>query len=293
MRIFYYNIDYVCNNKCLFCISHSVDNVPREMNIEHLLSVLRKEEPRPEDFIIINGGEPTLHSKFYELVNQLSEMPSVIKIYSNGVRVDASKIKNHAVEFIIPIHGPADVHDRLTRVKGSYDNTIASLEQFHKEGIPYNLKFILSKEMISSEFNVRTFLMEYGFKPKEIFLCKMNSTQKGSLNNFLLPDEAMIKNYLNAQIEELSYDYPLKLLDIPFCYLEREYQELFEKNALQEANFFYNDDRFDMLSEIYLKEKVETGECKTCRFYQECQMMYQSYYLLELSMDKKLSMVLE
>ena len=293
MRVFYYNIDYVCNNNCLFCISHSVDKVPREMNIEHLLSVLQKEEPQPEDFIIINGGEPTLHSKFYELINRLCEFPAVVKIYSNGVRIDASKLENHDVEFMIPIHGTEEIHDELTRVVGSYRNTVTSLQRLQKEGIPYNLKFIISKEMINSGFHVCTFLKEYGFTPKEIFLCKMNDTQKGSLNHFLLPDEARIKEYLNLQIAELKDDYPLKLLDIPFCYLHTEYQNLFEKNVLQEAKFFYNDDRFDMLQETYVKEKVEKTECQTCCFYDECQMMYESYYLLKLTPDKKLSMVLE
>ena len=94
MRIFYYNIDYVCNNNCLFCISHSVDKVPREMQVEHILSLLRENHPAPEDYIIINGGEPTLHSHFYELINQLHEVPSIVKIYSNGVKIDTTKINN-------------------------------------------------------------------------------------------------------------------------------------------------------------------------------------------------------
>lgn len=293
MRIFYYNIDYICNNKCLFCISHSVDNFSREMNIQHLLSTLHKEEPTSEDFIIINGGEPTIHSQFYELINQFSGIPAVVKIYSNGVKIDASKLKNHEIEFIIPIHGCAEVHDGLTRVKGAYENTINSLKKLQKEGIPYNLKFIISREMIASGFNICDFISRYDFNPKEIFLCRMNDTKKGSLNHFLLPDKERVRNYLNLQISELENNYPLKLLDFSFCYLNEEYQNLFEKNDLPEAVFFYNDDRFDMMQQIYRKEKVETKECKKCRFFKECQIMFESYFLLKLSQDKKLFMELE
>lgn len=92
------------------------------------------------DNINLTGGEPTIHPDFLFLLRKIRKIlpENRIIIVSNGrmfsyprFAKECLKINNLSLE--IALHGPnAKLHDKVTSVKGSFDQTIAGLDNILK-----------------------------------------------------------------------------------------------------------------------------------------------------------------
>ena len=74
MNIFYFNITYTCNSNCVFCYSHNTIHSGRifnEISTENFIDYLRSNNIKRTDRVIINGGEPFLHSDIINLLKSL------------------------------------------------------------------------------------------------------------------------------------------------------------------------------------------------------------------------------
>ena len=85
-KVFYFNINYTCNNRCVFCISHNVSRNKIEIAKDEIFKRLNEQHFHDGDYLILNGGEPTIHSQFYQIINGLSNLNLIVKIYSNGLK---------------------------------------------------------------------------------------------------------------------------------------------------------------------------------------------------------------
>lgn len=64
------------------------------MDIDTIINSLHNLKPDEKDLIVLNGGEPSFHPDFYDLLLMLqSEYQSDIAIYSNGSILNVSKLK--------------------------------------------------------------------------------------------------------------------------------------------------------------------------------------------------------
>lgn len=156
-KIIYFNINYSCNNKCIFCYSHNTINKisSKNLSFNEFKNFIEKNQLTEADRIIINGGEPSLHKE----VNQFLEYVSLSKIetlfFSNGriLKNLNTKFLTSNIRFVIPIHGTQKIHDYITGISGSFEETLSSMEWL-KNNAPYckvDLKIILNNETIKDE----------------------------------------------------------------------------------------------------------------------------------------------
>ena len=71
-RIFYTNITYGCNSNCVFCYSHNTKHIKdtyNEVSKESLVEYWNRMCVTKNDRIIINGGEPLLHTEFKDILH--------------------------------------------------------------------------------------------------------------------------------------------------------------------------------------------------------------------------------
>lgn len=286
-KVFYFNINYTCNNKCVFCISHNVSGKKREIPKDEILNRLSKKSVGEGSYLIVNGGEPTLHSEFYQIINEISKLNLTVKIYSNGVKIDTNKILNKKIEFIIPIHGSEIKHDHLTRRAGSYKNTLKSLRSLSVASIPFSIKFILSQEMIDDKFDIMNFLVKNKLNVKEIYLSRMNNSKVANKNNYTIPKSEDLIRYLKLQYKNLKLDYKIKFIDIPRCFLaDLNIDDFNVINIKQKEEFYFNDVERNMVSDVYGKERFCFDTCHDCKFSAECDLMSVSYYVLSSNRNK-------
>ena len=292
-NIVYFNINFTCNNKCVFCFSHNVGDMSREIPIDKFIQLLNSMKLQKDDIVVINGGEPSLHSEFDSLLKYAIFLPCVCKIYTNGRKLNIGNSLSDNISFIIPVHGNKLTHNLLTRAEESFEETIASLRWLDKNRINYNLKFIINNEMIQDDFNVLEFLEYYQLSPQEIYLSRMNVTIKSNKNQYLTPSFEDEYEYLMKLFKLLNNtDFTIKFLDFPPCYfdyLRAEYNLI----TTEEHNFFYNDYNHFMEKRTYKKNRIFKSECNYCEHIDVCNLLSNSYYLFEYKGERIIRLELE
>lgn len=63
-----------CNLKCSYCINHHGHDLyaRKQMDGKDWIAALNRLEPRPDLPITFQGGEPTMHKDFYEIINGIN-----------------------------------------------------------------------------------------------------------------------------------------------------------------------------------------------------------------------------
>lgn len=280
-KVIYFNINYRCNLNCIFCFSNSTSDIGRELAAKMIFDALDYVFPKKFDLVVLNGGEPTLHSSFYSILRTIqTKYPSTIVVYTNGTTINFSEFsRSDKVIFVILIHGTQDLHDSVTRISGSFEKTLKNLKMLQERECKYRIKFILSRQMISSNFGIRDFLTRNNLFPEEVILARLNKTKKSQMNHVILPLNNELIAYLASQVKSLKDDYVIKFLDIPFCFMSITNIDLSIREVL---DFFFCDVDNWIQDRKYYKEIMIGPDCSTCYFKDKCLLMKYSYLTLVL-----------
>ena len=123
-----------CNNRCLFCLdSDSHDN--SLISFQKIKLDLEKGINKGLLRVVLSGGEPTIHPDFLKIVKQAKKMGyQRIQVVTNGRMFFYKNFLQEAIEtglneITFSIHGhTAKLHDKLTGIKGSFDQAIVALK---------------------------------------------------------------------------------------------------------------------------------------------------------------------
>lgn len=289
-RIFYFNIVYGCNSNCIFCYSHNTwhNGAPHnELSTEDFSKCLSKNQAGANDRVIINGGEPLIHSEFMELLDMASQFHCEILVYTNGrllKNYDFSKIKS-PVRIVVPIHGDEKLHDEITGVRGSYRETIEGLDSFRADKKDLmDLKIILNNGMIVSEERFSEVLrsLDNVYFNNAIHLTKMADTRISIANGCKSLDHHAVSYYLRQVYR--YYKTKAKVIRIFDACVEnfREFDEMaYLPSQLQPVVYFkdYSKERLLTLA------RPELSCMNTCRMNKYCKSAVGEYTTLEICGD--------
>ncbi len=132
-----------CNEACVHC--YQVQGQKGELGTAEWKSILDQLAELGVLFLTISGGEPTLRKDFLELVTHARQLRFAVKIYSNALNITESlarELGRLAVQEVqISLYSQrAEVHDRVTRVPGSFDQVVAAVGYLRSAGIKVVLK---------------------------------------------------------------------------------------------------------------------------------------------------------
>lgn len=160
MRIFYSNITYGCNSNCVFCYSHNTRHngcTYNEIDVNDFLDYLNEQKICIEDRVIVNGGEPCLHSQIEYMLCELDKIGCEVLIYTNGRLLSklSKEIFSSRMRFVVPIHGYRELHEKITGVIGSYDETIRGLEWITSPDSKCltDIKIVINSDMVDGELD--------------------------------------------------------------------------------------------------------------------------------------------
>ncbi len=133
-----WELTYACNLSCVHCLSSSGKRDPRELTTRQCKDVIDELERMQVFYVNIGGGEPTVRSDFWELVDYATEHHVGVKFSTNGVRIDeavAAKLAaSDYVDVQISLDGAtAEVNDAV-RGPGSFAMAIRALENLSAAG---------------------------------------------------------------------------------------------------------------------------------------------------------------
>ena len=83
-----WELTYACNLSCVHCLSSSGRRDPRELSTEQCKSIIDELQKMQVFYVNIGGGEPTVRSDFWELVDYATAHQVGVKFSTNGVKID-------------------------------------------------------------------------------------------------------------------------------------------------------------------------------------------------------------
>jgi MoaA/NifB/PqqE/SkfB family radical SAM enzyme len=142
-------LTYRCNLDCFFCYNDlglRGEPLGREQ-YDRFFADLREMEVLN---LTLSGGEPLAHPDFLALGARARQLGFVVRIKSNGHALRgelARRIRDEIDPFLVEVslHGAtAAVHDRQTRVAGSFDRLLANLAEMRELGLRVKLNSTLT-----------------------------------------------------------------------------------------------------------------------------------------------------
>ncbi|MCW4353651.1 mycofactocin radical SAM maturase [Hoyosella sp. YIM 151337] len=133
-----WELTYACNLACVHCLSSSGRRDPRELSTEQCEAVIDELQRMQVFYVNIGGGEPTVRSDFWHLLEYAVSHNVGVKFSTNGVRITPDKARFLAstdyVDVQISLDGAtAEVNDHV-RGPGSFDMAIRALENLAQAG---------------------------------------------------------------------------------------------------------------------------------------------------------------
>jgi len=130
-------LTYRCNLDCFYCYNDR-EKPGKQLSLEQY-EVLLKDLARMQTlFLMLTGGEPMIHPHFFEIGRMARDLGFVVRIRTNGHSLNkkmARRLKAEVDPYMVEVslHGAtAEVHDRQTRLPGSFDRLLNNLS-FAKE----------------------------------------------------------------------------------------------------------------------------------------------------------------
>jgi mycofactocin radical SAM maturase len=133
-----WELTYACNLSCVHCLSSSGKRDPHELSTRQCMDIIDELQRMQVFYVNIGGGEPTVRSDFWELVDYATAHQVGVKFSTNGVRIDekvAAKLAaSDYVDVQISLDGAtAEVNDAV-RGPGSFAMAIRALENLSAAG---------------------------------------------------------------------------------------------------------------------------------------------------------------
>jgi mycofactocin radical SAM maturase len=134
-----WELTYACNLACTHCLSSSGRRDPRELTTAECKALIDTFERMQIFYVNIGGGEPTVRSDFWELVDYATEHHVGVKFSTNGVKITPAVARRLAasdyVDVQISIDGAtAEVNDAV-RGQGSFATAIRAMENLAAAGM--------------------------------------------------------------------------------------------------------------------------------------------------------------
>ena len=119
-----WEITYGCNLACIHCLSSSGRRDPRELSTAAAKAVIDELHDLQVFYVNIGGGEPTIRSDFYELVDYSVERGVGVKFSTNGSTITPDRARRLSgtdyVDVQISIDGADAATNDAVRGEGSY-----------------------------------------------------------------------------------------------------------------------------------------------------------------------------
>ncbi len=267
----------VCNNNCISCIR---DRSQPSGHV-HWKTIKQCIDRLPKDChtVGISGGEPTISPNFFRAMSYIRDTrpDTLLFLVSNGrmfsypefaERLSNLRIKNFRVGIAIYSHLPS-VHDSVTMVKGSWEQTLRGIKALTSLGIRVELRVIVSRLNYASLDETARFISRNLAGVERVVFINMKYTGNALINlkRIFIRYSKLVPHTSRAADTLLNAGIPVKLFHFPLCTLPEGYREI-AKGVTKQG-----------------PELAFAKACKTCGSRQDCPMIWKSY--LNLSGEKE------
>jgi len=294
-----WELTYACNLSCVHCLSSSGRRDPRELSTDEAKAVIDELQRMQVFYVNIGGGEPTVRSDFWELLDYATAHDVGVKFSTNGVKLTPERAamlaENSYVDVQISLDGAtAEVND-FVRGPGSYDTALTAMQNLHDAGMKdFKLSVVCTRQNIPQLDEFKAIADRYG---AQLRLTRLRPSGRGAdvwdelhplpeqqreLFDWLVAHDGEVLTgdsffHLSAYGQELSglnlcgagrvvclIDPVGDVYACPFAI----HDEFLAGNVRSEGGF----QRVWQQSELFqrLREPQSGGACASCNFYDTC-----------------------
>lgn len=184
-----FELTYRCSEKCIHCYNEGAtrndDEVStrgdrEEITLDDYKRVIDELYDQGLIKVCLTGGDPFSKSFVWELIDYLYNKGIAFDVFTNGQRLinDVERLANYYPRLVgVSIYsGIAEVHDYITRIKGSWEKSMSVVRQLSALAVPMNIKCCVMRPNVKSYYLVADIAKQYGAVPQfEVSL--MNSVE--------------------------------------------------------------------------------------------------------------------
>jgi MoaA/NifB/PqqE/SkfB family radical SAM enzyme len=133
-------LTYRCNLDCFFCYNDR-EKAGKPLSLEQYRVLLEDLARMQTLFLMLTGGEPMVHPHFFEIGRMARDFGFVTRVRTNGhslSRRNCERLLDEVEPYMVDVslHGAsAGVHDRQTRVAGSFERLVSHIAIAREVGL--------------------------------------------------------------------------------------------------------------------------------------------------------------
>ncbi len=283
-------LGYTCNNNCIFCIfgDQKHKGIRKSAEVKKRLKDMRKQTSS----INFTGGDLTIRKDFFDILDFVKQLNfSDVSIETNG-RMFSSRIFTKRVLAIFPnmrfsisvYHINPEIHDSVTRVKGSWDQTVNGIKNIiSHENNNITIAFVVGKFNYKILPSAVDFFSDLGVQILDFILIRKEGAAKDNFDDIGVRISKVVP-YLTKAFDKLDKtNLTVRSYGFPFCTLkgyERHVQELGLIEATLEGRksiFDFDDHIQDQFRERLRGRRSKFKKCMNCKYYNICEGVWTHY----------------
>lgn len=174
-----FELTYNCSEKCIHCYNPGATRNDSEISYRG-----RREELQLEDYkriidelyecglvrVTLTGGDPFSKPIIWELIEYLYHKEIAFDVFTNGQSIvdKVEKLASYYPHIVgVSIYsGMPEEHDKITRIKGSWEKSISVIERLSDLSVPMNIKCCVMQPNLHSYYMVTNLAKQYGAEPQ-------------------------------------------------------------------------------------------------------------------------------
>jgi AdoMet-dependent heme synthase len=189
------DLTYRCNERCIHCYLDHEDH--GEMTTAEIKNVLDQLAEAGTLFLTFSGGEIFLRADLFDLIAYARKLHFDVSLKTNALLIDperARKLRELGVRRIqISIYSTEpEVHDAITKVRGSLERSIAAIRFLQAQGLQLKIACPLMKQNLTAYRGVHELAEELGVP----YVLDLTITPKMDGDTSILPLRISTQNLL-------------------------------------------------------------------------------------------------
>lgn len=170
-------LTYECSARCIHCYNPGATRNDKEINNRFIADTLSLNEYKyliDELYelgcykVILTGGDPFSNPLVWEIIDYISNKGIAFDINTNGINLGAQlgKLLNYYPRSIsVSLYSAFQKdHEKITRIKGSFNKTLSTIKIVSEHGIPLIIKCCIMRSNVKTYFTVEKIAKQYGAK---------------------------------------------------------------------------------------------------------------------------------
>jgi mycofactocin biosynthetic radical S-adenosylmethionine protein MftC len=177
-----WELTYACNLACIHCLSSSGRRDPGELDTAQCLAVIDELAQMQVFYINIGGGEPTIRSDFFTIIDHSVASGVGVKFSTNGSRIDAATARRLSGSDYIDIQISLDGADAATndaiRGEGSFATAITAMNNLADAGFgQFKISVVMTRQNVPQLDAFEALAASYG---AELRLTRLRPSGRGA-----------------------------------------------------------------------------------------------------------------